>query len=138
MFLSSMETEARASSEGPTIVVGTPQGHIHEIGALLASATAGDLGWNTVYLGPNLPAEEIAAAALQSRASAVALSLVYPSGDPETVKQLALLRELLGPDLPILVGGRAAGSYTETIASIRALETSNLPTLQRVLRHIAP
>jgi hypothetical protein len=43
----------------------------------------------------------------------------------------------MGPDITILVGGRVARTYTETLESIKALETSNLPLLQRALKHIA-
>jgi DNA-binding transcriptional MerR regulator/methylmalonyl-CoA mutase cobalamin-binding subunit len=135
-FIGSIERGGEAGTRGPTLIISTPQGQLHEMGALLASATARDLGWNVVYLGPNLPADEIAAAALQARASAVALSLVYPPADPDTVGQLRRLRELLGPDTPILVGGRVAKSYSDTLDSIRALLTANLPLFQRALKHL--
>jgi methanogenic corrinoid protein MtbC1 len=58
----------------PTLVVGTPSGQLHELGAVMVAAGANDLGWRVVYLGPSLPAGELAAAAAQNQARAVALS----------------------------------------------------------------
>ena len=49
-------------------------------------------GWHVTYLGPDLPPEEIAAAAIQSGARAVALSIVYPPDDPLLMDDLAVLR----------------------------------------------
>ena len=43
----------------------------------LVGAAAANLGWHVTYLGASLPAAEIAGAARQNRARAVALSLVY-------------------------------------------------------------
>jgi hypothetical protein len=54
---------------------------LHELGALLVAASAANLGWQVIYLGASLPAPEIAGAALQRRARAVTLSLVYPEND---------------------------------------------------------
>ena len=89
----------------PGIVVTTPSGHWHEIGALVAGWVATDAGWHVHYLGPNLPPEEIASAALQLNASAVALSLTY-SADPEaTRRELIRLSALLPPGGAILAGG---------------------------------
>ena len=69
-------------THAPVLVVATPAGQVHELGALLVGATAANLGWQVTYLGASLPAAEIAGAAQQRRARAVALSLVYPEDDP--------------------------------------------------------
>ncbi len=90
----------------PRIVVTTPAGQHHELGALMAAAVADESGWDVYYLGANLPAEEIAAAARQLRARAIALSVVYRNGD-HAPDEILRLRELVGT-LPIFVGGRAS------------------------------
>jgi DNA-binding transcriptional MerR regulator/methylmalonyl-CoA mutase cobalamin-binding subunit len=106
-----------AATEGaPVLVVGTPAGQLHELGAMLAAAAAANLGWSVTYLGPSLPAAEIAGAACHSQARAVALSLVYPEDDPRLENELLRLRELLPPEIPILAGGRAATAYGDTLA----------------------
>jgi methanogenic corrinoid protein MtbC1 len=89
----------------PRIVITTPAGQHHELGALMAAAVAEESGWDVYYLGPNLPAEEIAAAARLLEARAVALSVSYRDGD-RAGNEILRLRGMI-PDVPIFVGGRA-------------------------------
>jgi hypothetical protein len=84
-----------ATDQAPILVVATPGGQVHELGALLVGTTAANLGWQVTYLGASLPAAEIAGAARQKGARAVALSLVYPEDDPQLASELAPLRESL-------------------------------------------
>src|SRR5262249_15318193 len=72
----------------PYLIVTTPPGQLHEMGALIAASTAASEGWHVIYLGPSLPAEEIAAAARQNRATAVALSILYPADDSRLNQEL--------------------------------------------------
>ena len=43
-----------------TLVVSTPQGQLHELGAVMAAALASELGGAPFTSGPSLPAAEIA------------------------------------------------------------------------------
>ncbi|HET6463570.1 MAG TPA: MerR family transcriptional regulator, partial [Candidatus Krumholzibacteria bacterium] len=65
----------------PSVVVGTPVGQEHELGALLVAVAAGSVGWRVTYLGADLPATEILRAAESARARVIALSILYPRGD---------------------------------------------------------
>jgi DNA-binding transcriptional MerR regulator/methylmalonyl-CoA mutase cobalamin-binding subunit len=124
-------------SNAPRLLVTTPSGHVHELGALLVAITAARHGWRITYLGPNLPAGEVAAAARQISASAVALSLVYPESDPRTVGELRRLREQVGAGIPILVGGAAARSYREVLDEIGATVIGDLDALAPALAKLA-
>jgi methanogenic corrinoid protein MtbC1 len=106
---------------GPVLVVGTPAGQLHELGALLVAALAANLGWRVTYLGASLPAAEIAGAALQSGARAVALSLVYPADDAGLAGELSRLRELLPAETDVVAGGRAMPAYRDTLEAIGAV-----------------
>jgi DNA-binding transcriptional MerR regulator/methylmalonyl-CoA mutase cobalamin-binding subunit len=99
----------------PEIVVTTPVGQVHELGALLATAAARDMGWRSTYLGPALPAGEIAACAATRQARAVALSVVFPCDDPNVTRELARLRKLLPPHVAMLIGGAAAKEYYDAL-----------------------
>ncbi len=132
-----MHMRAHASSSvDPTVIVTTPQGQNHELGALMAAVTATAEGWRVVYLGPDLPATEIAAAVKQSGASCVALSIVYPVDDPRLHDELVALRRLLGGGIPILVGGRAAAAYGSTLTSIDARPADSFADMRRELQSI--
>jgi DNA-binding transcriptional MerR regulator/methylmalonyl-CoA mutase cobalamin-binding subunit len=121
------------SPGAPRIVIATPSGQMHELGALMAAITVARHGWRATYLGPNLPAGEVAAAVKQVGARAVGLSVVFPESDLRTIGELKRLRELLGPDFPILVGGSGADSYREVIGEITAVAVSNLSSLALAL-----
>lgn len=125
-------------SDAPEIVVSTPSGQMHEVGALLAAAAARGLGWRATYLGPSLPAEEIAVCAQVRRARAVALSMVYPSDDPNVPVELTNLRRLLPPQTIMLIGGRAAFGYHKAlrVPDVRLVE--GLADLESYLEDLKP
>ncbi len=113
-------------AHAPTLVVATPAGQLHELGALLVSASAVSLGWRVTYLGTSLPAAEIAGAAQISKARAVALSLVYPEDDPNLAGELVRLGEALPPETALLAGGRAMPAYRNVLEGIGAVPVDNL------------
>ncbi len=124
----------------PLLLVTTPARQHHELGALMASAAASDEGWRVVFLGADLPAEEIAGAAELSGARAVALSLTYPPDDPQLADELRRLRRHL-PKTPIIVGGQVADDYAAPIGEIQALRASDFDRFRALLgelRHVAP
>jgi DNA-binding transcriptional MerR regulator/methylmalonyl-CoA mutase cobalamin-binding subunit len=133
-FLGGLSGGHPPEASAPRLVVTTPACQRHELGALLAAATAAGEGWQATYLGPDLPPEEIAAAALQSGARAVALSITYPPDDPVLVDDLRRLRRLLGPRVPLIVGGRACPAYHAVLQEIGAVRVEDLAGLRRELR----
>lgn len=137
-FLTALRPASRVSALAPRIVVATPVGELHEFGALLVTATAAESGWNVCYLGPNLPAEEIVAGARQHLARVVALSLVFPKHEPGLRDELRRLRQGLGPDIALLVGGRAAAHHAGVLAEAGAVLLPDLAALQdELLRLVA-
>ena len=86
------------------MIAATPAHQHHELGAALAGAVAAAEGWQVVYLGSNLPAEDIAAAAHAKSAAAVALSLVFPPDDPLLLDEIRRLRRLLDRRVALVVG----------------------------------
>lgn len=117
----------------PVLLVTTPAGQVHELGAALVAAAATSHGWRVTYAAPSLPAEEIAAAALHHGVLAVALSLVHPEDDAMLPNELRRLRRLLPKAIHLLVGGRAAGAYRSVLAEIGAAEIATLEDLATAL-----
>jgi len=133
VFLANLAKPFGAMDNAPVLVVATPAGQVHELGALLVGATAANLGWQVTYLGASLPAAEIAGAAQQRRARAVALSLVYPEDDPRLVAEVTLLRESLPGEVKLLVGGRAMPAYRAALEKVAAIPIENLAQLGATL-----
>ncbi|MCP5519154.1 MAG: MerR family transcriptional regulator [Verrucomicrobiales bacterium] len=119
-FLTDLARPFALTPAAPMLVVGTPAGQIHELGAVIAAAAATAHGWRVTYLGPSLPACELASAALRTESRAVALSVVYPKDDPDLSRELEQLRSYLPARTAIIVGGRAAGAYARVLDRIGA------------------
>lgn len=126
VFLGELTRQFAAPLTAPRVVVGTPAGQLHELGAIMVAATAANLGWRPIYLGPSLPAHEIAGAALCNQAAAVALSIVYPEDDPGLAHELTELGRMLPASVRIMAGGRAARGYFETLVRIGALYADSI------------
>jgi len=133
-FLGSLQGAYDPEISAPHVVVTTPARQRHELGALLAAATAAGEGWQVTYLGPDLPPEEIAAAALQKGARAVALSITYPPDDPMLMDDLRRLRRLLDAQTALIVGGRACPAYGAALQEIGAVQVDDLAGLRSELQ----
>lgn len=121
-------------ASAPTIVAATPAGTRHELGALAAAAVAASEGWRVRYLGPDLPAEDIALAAERSGARAVALSVLFPAGDTGVAAEVRHLRRALPAGVAVLVGGSAAPSYREALEETGATRLADYGGLRTALR----
>jgi methanogenic corrinoid protein MtbC1 len=133
---SQLEELRRAFPPGagaPRLLVTTPVSESHEFGAMMAAVAAAHDGWRVYYLGPNLPAVEIAAAAVRIGATAVALSIVHPADLPAVSRDLRQLAKAL-EGRPLLIGGGALAHFEMDIKSIGAIGLSNLEELRTHLR----
>jgi DNA-binding transcriptional MerR regulator len=97
----------RSGAQSPPIVFATPPGERHELGALMAAIAAAEAGGHPVYLGPDLPVDEVVRAASMLEARAVALGVCHLDGIDHAAS-LRALRASLPDSVEIWVGGRAA------------------------------
>jgi len=100
------------AATAPRILVATPVGHWHEIGAIAAALAASESGWRACYFGPNLPSEEIAYAARRLETRALCLSLCHRLDDHHLPMEMTKLRRTVGKDMPVFVGGVGSGTIT--------------------------
>jgi MerR family transcriptional regulator, light-induced transcriptional regulator len=128
-FLTGLSRSFATPENAPRLVAGTPAGQLHELGAVMVASAAANAGWNVTYLGPNLPAAEIAGAVRQRAARAVALSVVYPADCDRLRDELRRLRRGLPPEVALLVGGRAAPAYEPCLREIGARLIREVPEL---------
>ncbi len=135
-FLSGLSAGCEVPDGAPQLVVATPARQFHEVGARMVAATAVSAGWCVTYLGTSLSAEEIAGAAHQKGARAVALSCVYPPDDPQLPEELRKLRRHLEDPISLLVGGRSAWSYREVVQEIGARHLQGVTQLHEELQNL--
>jgi DNA-binding transcriptional MerR regulator len=96
-----------AGARAPAILFTTPPGERHELGALMAAVTSVEAGGHPVFLGPDLPIPEVAAAVRSLDAAVVALGVCQADG----AARAAAFRELrrsVPPGVDLWVGGPAA------------------------------
>lgn len=135
-YLGTVERTYPSEASSPPLVVATPAGQLHELGALAAAATAASEGFRVIYLGASLPAEDILAACEMRDARALALSITYPADDPALAGELRRLGRSLRSGIPILVGGQSASAYAPTLEDIGAVVVLDLSSMRRLLERI--
>ena len=89
------------------VVVGTPAKEDHELGAMMVAMLAAMHGWSVLYLGPDLPAEEIAYAVNNFDADLLMLS-VTNLRPKESQREIAAIESEIHDRVRIVVGGPAA------------------------------
>lgn len=125
------------ADDAPRLVISTPIGQYHELGALLAALLAEFKGWQITYLGPNLPAEEIAFTAKSSKACAVAIGINLVEEGHVIPKELRRLKKLLGPEITLIVGGNGAEAYKTVINELGALRSESCDHFKQILDDLA-
>ena len=135
-FLGNLIAEYPVPPSAPDAIFATPAGQIHEFGALAAAATAAAEGWRVSYLGTNLPAEDIAAAAVGRKARVVALSIVFPADDAHLHGEIMRLERLLPAGVSLFVGGRSAGAYQAAAQSRDLHLVTSLSGFRQKLRQL--
>jgi DNA-binding transcriptional MerR regulator len=96
---------------GPCIVFATPPGERHELGLQMAALTALGAGANPIYLGADLPVEDLVAAVEGADAAALALGIVsLPGAQAERI--VVALRTALSEGAHLWIGGSGAKGLT--------------------------
>lgn len=116
-----------ASEATRRAVVATPAKEDHELGALMVAMLAAMHGWSVLYLGPDLPAEEIAYAVTDTNAELLMVSITnLTPADAE--REVGAIEQALPTRVKLLVGGRAArapeGSRAEIIQDLAIVEAT--------------
>ena len=116
-----------AETKGPSLILATVKGDIHDIGKNIVKVLLENYGFSVIDLGKDVPPEKIVAVALEKNISLVCLSALMTTTVPsmeETIKQLRAAK----PDCKVVVGGAVlTQEYADMIGADRyagnAMET---------------
>ena len=133
-ILGGLTRALEVSGDAPRVVLATPRGEPHALGAMIAAAAAAHDGWHVTWLGSDLPAAQIAAGAEQGNARLVALSVATDSADVD--REPRALRALLPRHVPLLVGGAGASRLSNMRGVIRVRDLDHWRALLRT--HAGP
>ena len=112
------------------LVVTTPMGQQYDLIALRMAVAANSYGWNSIYLGTELPADEIVFASNHSHAAAVALGIARPADDPHLPNTLRQIKNSLAENTSLIVCGSAVSGYTEVIEEVKAVVVQTMGELR--------
>ena len=121
------------SPGAPKLLVATPANERHAVGAALAAAAAAIDGWSIIYLGVDVPAADIVAAAAASNARAVALSVVHTGEPDDVVRELRAVRAALAANVPVIVGGAAASRLTDRLTEPGLIVCDSIAEMRGIL-----
>jgi DNA-binding transcriptional MerR regulator/methylmalonyl-CoA mutase cobalamin-binding subunit len=129
-----------AAASTPAILFTTLAGDRHELAVLVAAVTAADLGANAVYLGPDLPAREVALAAGKKGAAAVVVGVSRFDGAAVRAQGLRELRRRLPRDVAVWVGGAGLQDMAlpERVEALPGLDALEQRLSAHVLRPASP
>jgi methanogenic corrinoid protein MtbC1 len=104
---------ARRGRPRGTIVTAMPPGERHGFGVSMLADVLRGAGYSVLDLGPDTPIESLLAATRRvERLSAVCLSVAFDDALPAAAEMIAAARSEIGPDVPIVIGGRAVREDT--------------------------
>lgn len=127
-FLLDLKESEYITEYAPKIIVCTPVGQHHELAAAAIAVLATTIGYNAIYLGANVPSEDIASAANQSNSKYVILSIIYPENDSIIINNLKKLRSYL-PETDILVGGNLKNEIISHLSGMKIEYINSIDTL---------
>lgn len=116
-----------------SIVFATLSGERHEFGILLLALLAASEGIECHYLGPDLPAEEIARTVSATGSQVVALSMVHRGDEAGREIELRRLQEALGDRAVIWIGGAAAARLAPALRDLPIVFMHNVVDFERRL-----
>lgn len=105
--------ELGAAPGAPRMLIATPSGERHALGSMIAAVAAVHDEWHVTWLGVDLPAEQIAAAADRDGAHVVTLGVVATDGRQAPLAEVSQLRSLLPVRVPLLIGGSGASAFSD-------------------------
>jgi methanogenic corrinoid protein MtbC1 len=93
---------------------------LHEVGLRMSADLLEMAGWQTWYLGANMPAQSIIEICREKHVQLLILSMCLPINGPELRALIATVREELGAGVKIIIGGYSISSDPIYAASFGA------------------
>ena len=121
----------RRSSVAGKVLFATPRGERHEFGILLSAMLAAAGGLDVVYLGVDLPGEEVVTAAKKTAPQAVIMGFIGANGAADGMDDLRLIAERLPGQIELWIGGLRNESLAEEIRRTRALLIEDFDMLEQ-------
>lgn len=110
VMLNSVQTNAPHAAE---VTCATPPGEHHELGLLALALRLAVRGYRVIYLGTNVPTEELVRHLTERLPAALCLSMVHSRPAEEILAYAVTLRERTPASVRIAIGGRATSDLVD-------------------------
>lgn len=114
----------------PRVIVTTPARARTVVGALAAALQARLSGWQPIWVGTDIPAEEIGFAVESSDARAVVIAAVTDRYDTGAMVELSRLRAVLADGVAVYVGGRVPDRMRDDLAQSGLVHVADMDQLR--------
>jgi hypothetical protein len=118
------------------ILFATPSGEMHEFGILAAAMLAVAGGFEALYLGSNLPALEIVAAAERTSPRVVVIGIKASEPTAATIEELRLLAAKLPKTAELWLGGGDVKRILSSIDGARTFALEDFSELEEQLTRL--
>ncbi len=108
------------SANGKTLVAAAVAGNVHDIGLRAVSDVYQMAGWRTIFLGCDMPMQDLPATVTFFEADLLMLTATLSTQLPRTRQTIRTVRERCGNDIKILVGGAAFDEAQEVWRKVGA------------------
>lgn len=115
------------------LIFATPSGEQHEFGILASAMLAVGGGLGAIYLGINLPADEIVFAAQKTAPQAVVLGFIGANGARASVGEVQKAAQNLPSHIELWVGGPQSETVVEELRKTRAVLIEDFQMLEQHL-----
>jgi methanogenic corrinoid protein MtbC1 len=95
----------------PRVLIAAPAGQLCDLGARAVAVMVRDHGWEPLFMGANLPSDEIAAACDALQPHMVALSITCRIDDAFMCDELKKVATFVEDRCPLVAGGRCVERY---------------------------
>jgi len=123
----------RRSSPASSLLFATPAEEHHEFGILLSAMLAAGGGLGIIYLGSNLPAQEIVAATRRTAPQVVVLGLTGSGGGKTGLGELQEVAQKLPAQIELWVGGPQETAVVTEVRKTHALLIEDFEMLEQHL-----
>ncbi|MCA8981947.1 MAG: cobalamin-dependent protein [Planctomycetes bacterium] len=96
----------KAPRIGKRVLMAAISGNMHDIGARMIADQFIEAGWDTLFLGSDVPGVDLARAAVDHDVDLVALSVGISLNLRATAREIEAIRTATDGTVPVLVGGR--------------------------------
>ena len=102
-----------ADGNGRTVIAAAVEGNAHDLGLRATADLFQAAGWRTIFLGADVPAEDLPSAAQYFEADVILISAMLATHVSRVAKSVAALRENCDREVKVIVGGYAFDEHAD-------------------------